>query len=106
MPECIKLIMFKYQFEDKYPRADKLGLFSKRKEISHLLIGKSYRPLIAEIEKAFPGSESKDEIIVTTYFESVYAFEPKNTCVARFRQRVSSRLLRNNGLNQCGIHLK
>jgi len=78
-----------YKFESQYPQIDTSGLYTKRNEISHVLEGLAFKPLSTRIEKIYPGSLVKSETMVTTYFESVYIYEPEFTCVLRFRQRIS-----------------
>jgi len=77
----------KIKFDNNYPEVDSLGLFSYRHEINHIFQGRAEKILTDLILKSFPGSEVKNEIIATTYFERILSYEPQKSCIVRFRQR-------------------
>ena len=82
------------KFNNTFPRADSSKLFSARNEISHVLRGGADKLLTPKILEFFSPCETKDEIIVTTYFEPVLAYEPQQSCIVRFRQRLNLSLRR------------
>lgn len=81
-------ILKKLEFDNDFPQIPSSKLFSERYEVNYVMKQGAEHILLPQIPKLFPNAKIKREIIATTYFEPILRFQPKKSCIVRFRQRI------------------
>ncbi len=75
------------KFSQSYPVIAQSKLFGTRYEVNKILKQNAEKVFLKKLSQIFPAINIKTEIIATTYFEPILMFEPKKSCIVRYRQR-------------------